>query len=137
MSTHRLPSSRHRTGRGFTLVEQLAVIALVGTVTASALPALAEFNQQAHHTLLASLAASAGSAMVLNQAGCLVTDGQAVPGKCQPVQDCQQVQGLLMQPLPAGFMVPVQPLAPGGTTCQMLRLQDGAAAGFHGAATGG
>ncbi len=137
MSTHRLPSRRHRRCQGFTLVEQLAVIALVGTLSASALPALSELNQQAAGTLLTSLAASAGSAMVLNQAGCLVTDGLAVPGKCQPVQDCRQVQGLLMQPLPAGFMVPAQPLAPGGSTCRLLRLRDGAAAGFYGVAAGG
>lgn len=136
MRVHRLPPP-HRATRGFTLVEQLAVIALVGTVAAGALPAMAEFNQQAERTLLHSLAATAGSAMLLNQAGCLVRDGQPTPGKCQPLQDCQQVQALLMQPLPAGFVVPAQTLTPDGVTCWVLRTRDGAAAGFHGVGTRG
>ncbi|MDH4391958.1 MAG: type II secretion system protein [Aquabacterium sp.] len=70
--------------RGFTLIEQLAGIALVGTASATALPMLADVRTQAEDTLLASLAAAAGAAMALNQAGCLVTRQQAVPGKCQP-----------------------------------------------------
>ena len=134
---HHLPPRRRRTARGFTLVEQLAVIALVGTVSATALPALTEFNQHAERTVLASLAASAGSAMVINQAGCLVSQGQAAPGRCQPLQDCTQVQGLLMQPLPDGVVVPAQLLDRSGGTCQLLRVRDGVTAAFYGVATGG
>ena len=113
------------------------MIALVGTVSATALPALTEFNQHAERTVLASLAASAGSAMVINQAGCLVSQGQAAPGRCQPLQDCTQVQGLLMQPLPDGVVVPAQLLDRSGGTCQLLRVRDGVTAAFYGVATGG
>ena len=123
--------------RGFTLVEQLAVVALVGTVSATALPGLVALDRQARDTALASLAASAGAAMVLNQAGCMVTDQQAAPGKCQPVRDCADVAGLLMAALPAGYQVQAQPLSAQGGHCSLLRLQDGSSAGFHGAAAGG
>ena len=123
--------------RGFTLIEQVAVIALVGTASASALPALVAFQQEAQATALASLAAAAGSAMLLNQAGCLVTDQQAVPGKCQPVQDCRQVASLLLGVLPAGYQVQPQPLQGDAGRCVLLRSRDGATATFHGAATGG
>ncbi len=123
--------------RGFTLIEQLAVLALVGSATASALPALVAINNQAEATALASLAGAAGSAMLLNQAGCLLTDQHAVPGKCQPVHNCQQVAGLLMAPLPAAYQIQAQALSDSGGQCQVVRLRDGAAAGFHGAATGG
>lgn len=121
--------------RGFTLIEQLAVIALVGTASATALPALVDLHAQADATTLASLAAAAGSAMVLNQAGCLVTQQQAVPGKCQPVQDCSDVGALLIGAVPAGFQVPARPLQPGDGRCQLLRLHDGATAAFHAAGT--
>lgn len=122
--------------RGFTLIEQLAVIALVGTASATALPALVDLQARAENTLLASLAASAGSAMVLNQAGCLVTQQHAVPGKCQPVRLCSDVGTLLIGAVPPGYQVPAQPLQGSDGRCQLLRLKDGASASFHGAATG-
>ena len=52
--------------------------------------------------------------MVLNQAGCLLTQQQPVPGKCQPVRDCSDVGGLLNGDIPAGYAVPAQPLATEG-----------------------
>jgi MSHA pilin protein MshA len=122
--------------RGFTLIEALAVIALVGTVSVTALPSLVDLHAQAEAATLASLAAAAGSAMVLNQAGCMVTQQQAVPGKCQPVRDCSDVGALLIGAVPAGYQVPAQPLQPGDGRCQLLRLHDGAGAAFHGAGTG-
>ena len=123
--------------RGFTLIEQLAVIALVGTASATALPALVNLQAQADATALASLAAAAGSAMVLNQAGCMVTQQRAVPGKCQPVDDCSDVGGLLIGAIPPGYQVPAQALQGGDGRCQLLRQLDGASAGFYGAAAGG
>lgn len=122
--------------RGFTLIEQLAVISLVGTASAAALPALADLQARAADTTLASLAATAGSAMALNQAGCLVTGQQAVAGKCQPVRDCADVTTLLMADLPTGYAVPPQPLGPQGSHCTLQRMNDGASAAFYGAATG-
>ena len=125
-----------RSPRGFTLIEQLAVIALVGTASATALPALVDLQAQAERTQLASLAAAAGSAMVLNQAGCLVTQHQAVPGKCQTVQDCSDVGRLLIGAVPPGYLVPARALPGSDGRCQLLRLKDGASASFHGAAAG-
>lgn len=121
---------------GFTLIEQLAVVTLVGTASAAALPALVDLHAQAADTTLASLAAAAGSAMVLNQAGCMVTQQQPVPGKCQPVRNCSDVASLLLGEIPAGYAVPAQPLRADGGRCQLQRLHDGAAVAFHGAATG-
>ncbi len=123
--------------RGFTLIEQLAVISLVGTASAAALPALADLQARAADTTLATMAAAASSAMALNQAGCLVTSQQAVDGKCQPVRDCTDVATLWMGEIPTGYAVLPQPLAAHGSQCTLQRLQDGARAAFHGAATGG
>lgn len=121
--------------RGFTLIEQLAVITLVGTAAAAALPALVDVHRQAADATLASLAAAAGSAMVLNQAGCLVTSQQPAPGKCQPVRNCSDVDGLLLGGIPPGYAVQAQSLARDGGRCQLRRLHDGTTVAFHGAAT--
>ena len=128
-----------RRQRGFTLIELLTVTAVAGTVSALAVPTLLDVHAQAEQAALLSMAAAAGSAMLLNQAGCLVTDGQVVPGKCQAINDCQQVRGLLTTALPPGYRVLAQPLSAHGVsefaqTCQLLRDSDGLAAGFYGVA---
>ncbi len=120
--------------RGFTLIEQLAVVSIAGTVSVTALPALVDFHSHAEATALASLAAAAGSAMLLNQAGCMVSGQRPVPDKCTAVHNCAQVSALLLAELPAGYRVPARPLL-GSDSCQLLRDSDGASARFYGAAT--
>jgi len=123
---------------GFTLVEQISALALLGTVSATALPPLLALHDDARATTLSTLAAGAAAAVALNQAGCLLTGGQAEPGKCQPLHDCADVAALLSTDLPDGYTLPSQPLAAGGgTRCSVQRRSDGASAGFHGVATGG
>ena len=132
-----MPSRLRRRQAGFTLVEQLAAITLVGTVSATAMPPLVALHGDARASTLHSLAASAATAVALNQAGCLLTGQRAAAGKCLPLRDCAEVRGLLMTDLPAGYSLPARPLAADGTRCSVLRLDDGASAGFHGVATGG
>jgi type II secretory pathway pseudopilin PulG len=122
--------------RGFSLVEQLAALSLAGTVATGAVSTLGALDTQARETTLARLAGSAATAMALNQAACLLSDQRAEPGRCQPVRDCADVAGLLMNDLPAGYTVPARPLSAQGTRCTLQRLHDGASAGFHGVAAG-
>lgn len=123
--------------RGFSLVEQLTVLSVVGTVTATALPAMLGLQAQASDAALSSLAGAAGSAMELNQAGCLVNNQRVVPGSCERVRNCSDVANLLVGAVPAGYQVPAQPLKGRDGRCQLLRLKDGASASFHGVAAGG
>lgn len=132
-----------RPARGFTLIEQIAAIALAGATAAAALPALAELQAQADATALVHLAGTAGSAMALNYAGCLVTNQAAVPGKCQVVANCSQVDRLLQAGLPAGYSVlpqalPVQSTAAAAQdlSCQVLDNKTGAGASFRAYPTG-
>lgn len=126
--------------RGFTLIEQIVTIAVAGTASAVALPALQSLQADADRAALQHLAAAAGSAMAVNFAGCLVTGQQAVPGKCIPVQDCAQVGLLLQAGLPAGYQAPAQALPRAGSgrqaSCQLVDDQRGAAAPFRGYGTG-
>ena len=125
--------------RGFSLIEQLVVITAVGTTSAVALPRFIEIQAQAETTALLSLAAAASSAMMLNQAGCLVTDHRASAGRCAPVADCADAAALLMADLPAGYRIEAQAIAPQGgrangnqADCRMLQADSGASAVFTG-----
>ncbi len=141
VQTMRVPArtSLPRRQRGFTLIELLTVTAVAGTVSTLAMPALIDVHAQAEQAALLSMAAAAGSAMLLNQAGCLVSDGQPAPGKCLAINDCQQVPALLTTALPTGYRVLAQPLSADGVsapaqTCQLQRDSDGLVAGFYGVA---
>ena len=115
------------------------VIAAVGSTSALALPQFVEIQAQAEATALAGLAGAAGSAMVLNQAGCLVTDHQAAQGRCAAVADCADAAALLMADLPVGYRIEPQAIAPQGgrangiiAACRVVQLADGASAQFTG-----
>jgi MSHA pilin protein MshA len=127
-----------RSVRGFTLIEQIAAIALAGAASAVAVPALVDLQADAEAATLRSLAQAATSAMVLNQAGCQVTDQALVPGKCTPVRHCGDVAELLLAGLPPGYQVPEVPLrAVGvGAACRLIRDSNGAEAAFIGIAAG-
>ena len=105
------PAIRRRS-RGFTLIEQVMTIAAVGATSAAALPQFIEINGHAEAVALASAASAASSAMVLNLAGCLVTGQVPVPGKCNRIDDCAQLPGLLMVALAPGYRVPAMPISP-------------------------
>ena len=105
------PAIRSRS-RGFTLIEQVMAIAAVGATSAAALPQFIEINGHAEAVALASAASAASSAMVLNLAGCLVTGQVPVPGKCNRIDDCAQLPGLLMVALAPGYRVPAMPISP-------------------------
>lgn len=122
--------------RGFSLVEQLAALSLAGTLATGAVTTLNALDSQARETTLARLASSAATAMALNQAACVLSGQRTAPGRCQAVRDCADVAALLMNDLPAGYTVPVQPLSAQGVRCTLLRTHDGASAGFHGVAAG-
>lgn len=129
-----------RPARGFTLIEQIAAIALSGAAAAAALPALAALQAQADATALQHLASAAGSAMALNYAGCLVSNQAAVPGKCQVMANCSQVGMLLQAGLPAGYRVLPQAMpaqaAGRDMSCQLLDNTTGAGASFRAYPTG-
>ena len=115
------------------------VITALGTTSALALPQFIAIQAQAEATALAGLVGAAGSAMVLNQAGCLLTDHRAAEGRCTPVADCADAAALLMADLPAGYRIEPQAIAPQGgrangivAACRMVRLANGASAQFTG-----
>lgn len=66
--------------------------------------------------------------MALNQAGCQVTGQAAVPGKCTPLQHCEEVAGRLLAGLPPGHRVGAARLGAVGASTACRLVQDGSGA---------
>ncbi len=123
--------------RGFTLIEQVAAIAVLGLASATAAPHLVQLHADAQAATLEAMARAASSAMALNLAACQVTGHQAVADKCTPQHSCADVGALLLGGLPAGYAVAPAPLARGQQArCTLRQLDTGAEAGFIGLGAG-
>lgn len=127
-----------RSAHGFTLIELTAAITLAGVVSAVAVPALVDLQADAQAATLHSLAQAATSAMVLNQAGCLVTGQRAQAAKCTAVRQCADVADLLLAGVPPGYRVVGAPLGGVGdaAACRLVQNHGGAEAPFIGLAAG-
>lgn len=83
---------------GFTLVELIIVIVILGILSAVALPRFVDFSGEAEEAALAANAAAISSAMSINYAACaLGKDTQ-----CVEVDSCEVPNGLMSQNL-TGF----------------------------------
>ncbi|MEK8052539.1 type II secretion system protein [Ideonella sp. DXS22W] len=126
-----------RARRGFTLIEQVTAIALLGIASAAAAPHLVQLHAEAQAATLDAMAHAASSAMAMNQAGCLVTGHAAVADKCTPQRDCADVGALLLGGLPEGYEVARTPLPRGQEAlCTMRQRDTGAVAQFIGLGAG-
>lgn len=128
-----------RPARGFTLIEQIAAITLVGAASAVLVPALVDLRAEAQAATLRSLAQAATSAMVINQAGCLVTGQSVQADKCNAVRRCGDVAKLLLAGVPTGYRVidVLLDRAAGATTaCRLVEGTGGGEALFIGMAAG-
>lgn len=126
-----------RAARGFTLIEQVAAIAVLGLASAAAAPRLVQLHADAQAATLEAMARAASSAMALNQAACQVTGHAPVADKCTPQHNCADVGALLLGGLPAGYAVAPAPLARGQEAqCTLRQLDTGAEAGFIGLGAG-
>ena len=127
-----------RPARGFTLIEQIAAVTLAGAASAVAVPALVSLQADAQAATLHSLAQAATSAMVINQAGCLVTGQSVQAGKCSAVRQCGDVANLLLAGVPSGYRVVDALLGVAGasTACRLVQDPGGSEAPFIGIAAG-
>lgn len=89
---------------GFTMIELIVTIVILGILSAYAVPRFLDMRTEAEAASIARIAATLTTASSMNQARCQVTSNQADGSKCVAVTNCIDVANTLQEGLPSTLM---------------------------------
>lgn len=124
---------------GFTMIELIVVIVILGILAAAALPKFLNLRGDASRSTVDGIAGSLNSAMAVNRAGCLTRNNAVTPNVCVAITNCSNGWSLIQGGQTAGYTITDLAIpAPPGTsaTCTLTQTATGSSANFVGVRTG-